>query len=716
MARSTVAILAAALLQPATALFTGGGLTILSQNNLDGAANDGSAAILVHQPSPFSAASTSCTLLGETPWRPENASFTTALQSSLSYQQFQGLAATGQQYWIGKASPQADECRTVTASGNVSNVDCLTSLPILCTQSAPVSNTSTVATENGQAWRVVQSVNGTLLTGYRDLHVWKFRGVRYAKSPARFTYSEKANFETSPDPVLAVTAGADCVQPIGEVRSGSSEDCLFANVWTPHLPPLGGNVTAQELKPVMLYLYGGGFTSGSGKNPNTDGTNLASRGDVVSVSVNYRVGNAGFLAFDDGIHRGNYALSDMVAALEWVRDYIQYFGGDASRVTLFGESAGAQATHILLGSPKARGLFHRAIMQSDPQGYPRNGKFAWMEYDTPAASFKGRTLKVLADAGCGNPSDAAAAAAAAIACLGKLSGFELTNLTTNVNGAVIDGVYLTEPWLVVNGTSTNPGLSANLSVMTGVNRDESGVLIDDYPGNATTLEEYLATKVGTHFGLPRNASTAMATDGSVAAAFGVRGNTTDPATIFNASMAIATDGEFACYDLAKSYSAAKHSTFKSVYAYQFNRTYQTAGYTKPWCTPASSEKRPHGDPDLEYYKCHAGEQMVVFATEARDGLPDRDGFDVPFMQLVVDYWSTFARTGDPNPSPDYLQVRGHNATLQQTQSTGQWTAVNASAPSVRLLQWNGATVPFGNAERCKALGIPLDALEAYNKV
>ncbi|KAL1901814.1 hypothetical protein Sste5346_001517 [Sporothrix stenoceras] len=706
MAKSSLAILAA-LLQPTTALFTGGGLTILSQNNLDGAANDGSAAILVHQPSPFSAASTSCTLLGETPWRPENASFSKALESSLGYRQFQGLAAAGQQYWIAKAAG-ADECRTITATGNVTTVDCLTNLPVLCTQSAPVSNTSTVSTENGEAWRVVQSVNGTLLTGYRDLHVWKFRGVRYAKPPARFTYAEKATFETSADPVLAVSAGADCVQPIGEVRSGSSEDCLFANVWTPHLPPLGGNSTT-DLKPVMLYLYGGGFTSGSGKNPNTDGTNLASRGDVVSVSVNYRVGNAGFLAFDDGVHRGNYALSDMVAALEWVRDYIQYFGGDASRVTLFGESAGAQATHILLGSPKARGLFHRAIMQSDPQGYPRNGKFAWMEYDTPAASYRGRTTRVLADAGCQNATDA-------IACLGKLSGFELTNLTTNVNGAVIDGVFLTEPWLVVNGTSTNPGLSSNISVMTGVNRDESGVLIDDYPGNATTFQEYLATKIGTHFGLPRNASAAVASNTAVGAAFGVRGNTTNPVAIFNASMAIATDGEFTCYDLAKSYSAAKHSTFASVYAYQFNRTYQTAGYTKPWCTPDKTESRPHGDPDAEYYKCHAGEQMIVFATEARDGLPDRDGFDIPFMQLVVDYWSTFARTGDPNPSIDYLEVRGHNATLQQITATGAWTAVNASAPTVRLLQWNGATVPFGNAERCAALGIPLDVLEAYNKV
>ncbi|CAK7221666.1 hypothetical protein SBRCBS47491_004606 [Sporothrix bragantina] len=710
MTRSSHALLWAALAAPASALFTGGGLTILSQNNLDGAANDGSATILVHQPSPFAAASTSCTLLGETPWKPENVSLST-LQHSLSYEQFQGRAPASQQYWIGKASSSAEECRSITAAGNVTNTDCLTQLPVLCTQSAPVSNTSTVATENGAAWRVTQSVNGTLMTGYRDLHVWKFRGVRFADPPARFTYARKATHQPGDPDVLAVTAGADCVQPIGEVRSGSSEDCLFANVWSPHLPR-EGNFSDSELRPVMLYLYGGGFTSGSGKNPNTDGTNLASRGDVVSISVNYRVGNAGFLAFDDGVHKGNYALSDMVAALEWVRDYARFFGGDASRVTLFGESAGAQATHILLGSPAAQGLFHRAIMQSDPQGYPRNGQFHWMQYDTLAQSYRGSTMRVLKAAGC---SVTNTTAADQIACLGKLSGFELTNLTANVNGAVIDGVYLTEPWLVVNGTD-GKGFSHNVSVMTGVNRDESGVLISDYPANDTTWAAYLADKVGPHFGLPANASHAVGANTAIAAAFGVSANTSSPAQIFNGSMALATDGEFTCFDLAKAYSAARHGVWNGTYAYQFNRTYQTAGYTQPWCTPAATASRPHGDPDAEYYKCHAGEQMVVFATEARDGLPDRDGFDIPFMQLIVDYWSTFARNGDPNPDPAYLKVRGHNATLAQTQATGPWTPVSAVNPTVRLLQWNGAQVPFGNADRCAALGIPLDVLETYNKL
>jgi carboxylesterase type B len=175
----------------------------------------------------------------------------------------------------------------------------------------------------------------------------------------------------------------------------------------------------------MVYLYGGGFQTGSGKNPNTDGTNLASRGDVVVVSVNYRVGNLGFLAFNDGVHNGNYGISDMVTALEWVQKYILYFGGDASRVTVFGESAGAEATHILLGSPKAQGLFHRASMQSDPDGDTTSAGFRWIQYPAIGDAFNSTTKKVLSEVGCLDATDQ-------IGCLNQISGFDLVNQTTNV--------------------------------------------------------------------------------------------------------------------------------------------------------------------------------------------------------------------------------------------------------------------------------------------
>ncbi|KAK3391303.1 Alpha/Beta hydrolase protein [Podospora didyma] len=657
---------AAALLAPygTQALFIGGGLTILSRNSLD-------------------------------------ADFKAALNASLSYQTYLGLAPEDQIYWIAKSSDDDDSCRGIDAAGREYDLDCLNEVPILCTQSAPVS-TSKFA-DNARAWQVTQYVGNKRVTGYRDYHTWKFRGLRYADMPARFGYSAAtAKFEDEGE-VDATNAGADCSQPIGEVKNGSSEDCLFANVWTTHLPRMGDkdHPKKPELKPVMLYLYGGGLTSGSGKNPNTDGTNLASRGDVVVVSVNYRVGSIGFLNLNDGIHRGNYGISDMVSALEWVNKYIAYFGGDPDRVTLFGESAGALGTHVVLGVPKAKGLFHRAIMQSGPDGYPSNGKILqYPYYDSLKHNYATTTKTVLREAGCTNATDV-------VACLGKLSGFDLVNLTTNANGIVVDGIYLTYHELVVNSSSAS--VATNVSVMVGFNRDEAGVNIDNYPSNTTTLAEYFNTEVGNHFSMPSNASSILRLVNSTS--FPGTAALSTPAGVFDLAVRIATDAVFTCFGLAKAYSGAKHSAFKSTYVYQFNRTYQTSGYTRPWCIPPKTAARPNGDPDGEYKKCHAGEQMVVFGTERRGGAPDRDGLDVPFMGLVVDYWAAFARTGEPDPDREALKIRGHWSTLKQLEKTGKWEKVDPRNPTLRLLQWNGGQVPFVDGDICKALGAGLDVLE-----
>jgi carboxylesterase type B len=265
--------------------------------------------------------------------------------------------------------------------------------------------------------------------GYRDYHAFKFRGLRFAAPPQRFGYSAVSTaFDRDGEEVDATVAGADCSQPVADVPHGTSEDCLFANVWTPYLPRTA-DVRAkrgrEHLKPVMVYVYGGGFRTGTGKSTVTDGTNLASRGDVVVVTVNYRVGTLGFLNLNDGVHKGNYAVSDWLSALQWVNRYIEYFGGDPGRVTLFGESAGGMATHAMMGVAQAKGLFHRVIKMSSPDGYPGDGRILrYMRYEELEDNYNGFTKAVLRDAGCSNATDA-------VACLGKLTGFELVNLKTN---------------------------------------------------------------------------------------------------------------------------------------------------------------------------------------------------------------------------------------------------------------------------------------------
>ncbi len=144
--------------------------------------------------------------------------------------------------------------------------------------------------------------------------------------------------------------------------TAETEDCLTLNLWTPGLGD-GGK------RPVMVWLHGGAFAYGSANRAVTDGANLARRGDVVVVAVNHRLNILGFLHLDDigggrWMHASNAGILDIVAALQWVRDNIAAFGGDPGNVTVFGESGGGGKVSVLLAMPAAKGLFHRAIIQS----------------------------------------------------------------------------------------------------------------------------------------------------------------------------------------------------------------------------------------------------------------------------------------------------------------------------------------------------------------
>ena len=146
-----------------------------------------------------------------------------------------------------------------------------------------------------------------------------------------------------------------------------SEDCLTVNVWTPDVSKSGSD---GGRRPVMVWLHGGAFSWGSGNRPMSDGGNLAKRGDLVVVSVNHRLNILGHLHLGgvtddpDFAQSGNAGVLDLLAALRWVRENISAFGGDPDCVTIFGESGGGGKVSTLLAMPAARGLFHRAIIQS----------------------------------------------------------------------------------------------------------------------------------------------------------------------------------------------------------------------------------------------------------------------------------------------------------------------------------------------------------------
>jgi para-nitrobenzyl esterase len=142
-----------------------------------------------------------------------------------------------------------------------------------------------------------------------------------------------------------------------------SEDCLVLNIFS-------GSLSESAKRPVMFWIHGGGFQAGSGSSPGYDGTRLVQRGDVVVVSINHRLNVFGFLYLgetsDSAQRTGNVGMLDIVEALRWVRDNIARFGGDPDQVTIFGESGGGRKVGTLLAMPEAKGLFHRAIIQSGP--------------------------------------------------------------------------------------------------------------------------------------------------------------------------------------------------------------------------------------------------------------------------------------------------------------------------------------------------------------
>jgi len=205
-----------------------------------------------------------------------------------------------------------------------------------------------------------------IVTGGRADGARHWLGVPYAKA-------ERLGLPVAPDAWSgersATKFGPECPQyfgsfaPIKKIDAREvHEHCLVLNVWRP-------DTDDTSLKPVMVWIHGGAFMAGTGNM--YDGTELAARGDIVVVTINYRLGILGFVNLDEGI-ASNLGMRDQIAALEWVRDNIAAFGGDPSRVTVAGESAGAISISMLMLSEKARSLFHAAILQSGAISLPHS--------------------------------------------------------------------------------------------------------------------------------------------------------------------------------------------------------------------------------------------------------------------------------------------------------------------------------------------------------
>jgi para-nitrobenzyl esterase len=369
----------------------------------------------------------------------------------------------------------------------------------------------------------------------------------------------------------------------------ASEDCLFLNVYAP------AGATGKSKLPVMFWIHGGGYSGGGSDEPRHNGDFLPTKG-VVLVTINYRLGVFGFLATsdlakeDNGV-AGNYAMLDMVAALHWVKDNIDKFGGDPGNVTIFGESAGSFAVSTLMASPLSKDLFQKAIGES-------GGAFG----DTlPTYSLASREVK-----------DDAWVAGLGVKSLAELRALPTDKVLDAVKAKkggfppVVDGKFLTEQ---VSATYA-AGKQAHVPLLAGWNRDEGSFL-----GNGMTAEKWKGMAAG------------MFKDRAAEFLTLYSGDTDEQAV--DAAGAYGGDS-FIAFSTWKWLEAARKTGDSPVYRYHFELR----------ATPSKFHPGTfafHSD-DIEY----------VFGT-----LDTRPGWDVSpvdrkMSDEMMSYWTNFAKTGDPN--------------------------------------------------------------------
>ncbi|WP_455924891.1 carboxylesterase/lipase family protein [Pseudomonas putida] len=208
----------------------------------------------------------------------------------------------------------------------------------------------------------IKVAQGVLLGQRQPDGTRTWKGVPFAHPPVgELRFKAPQPLQAWHAPLKAEAYGPWAVQqpypPVAQDKPKGEEDCLYLNIWAPA-------EAASRPRPVMVWIHGGAFVLGSGGDPRFDGSDYAQRGDLLFVTVNYRMGGFGYLQVHDEPGAANLGLQDQIAALRWVRDNIAAFGGDPTNVTVMGESAGAMSIGCLLGAPAAKDLFKRAIIQS----------------------------------------------------------------------------------------------------------------------------------------------------------------------------------------------------------------------------------------------------------------------------------------------------------------------------------------------------------------
>jgi para-nitrobenzyl esterase len=497
----------------------------------------------------------------------------------------------------------------------------------------------------------VVEVRGGLVQGVERSGVWSFSGIPYAASPAG---DRRWRPPVPPEPwagirqcdsfgPVAPQAQGLMDQALGGTPGEFSEDCLNLNVWTPGLD--------AARRPVMVWVHGGSFMTGTGSSALYRGGLLSREGDVVVVTINYRLGLLGFLAHpaledpgqtwldgQDWTGCGNWGLADQMAALAWVRDHIDEFGGDPGNVTLFGESAGGMSVSTLLATPAASGLFHKAIVESGPP------------YTCTLAVAGDRAERLAARLG--------------VACTrAALTGVPVEQMVEVANdfdsAADLDAGLLMTP--VVDGglvllpptESVAAGSGATVPLLIGTNRDESAFFALGNP-KLMTLDLDGLRRWMRRITLDHVAADEVIT--TVAAARSARGESVEPRDLWSA---IATEYVFRVGTVR----------FANAHAAAADTGIGTYNYLFTWESPAFGG---------ELGSCHALEIPFVFGTLKNEAIQSFSGGGEDAFALsgaIRRAWTSFARTGVPAcdlPGCEAVAWETWNPVLRPTTVLGPW--------------------------------------------
>jgi len=454
-----------------------------------------------------------------------------------------------------------------------------------------------------------------------------FKGIPYAQAPlAELRWKPPAAVKPWTGVREASQYGGTCAQnPMWGMPKVVNEDCLYLNVWTPAWPP-------ADLKPVMVWIHGGGNVAGSG---NGSGASLVRQG-VVLVRFNYRLGIFGFLAHpeltaESSDHAsGNYALMDQIAALEWVKDNIKNLGGDPANLTISGESAGAMDVNLLMASPLAKGLFRRVIAES--------GSILLSGGAMPLATAEQLGVKFAELAGAGNgPGALKSLRAASVEQL--LEAFAKFAAPLGVPESLmtaVDGRVLTQSPAEVFAS----GRQIPASLLIGVNaREFRG------PPDAGAVKKQIESEYG------NLAAKALPLYGIVASKNGKVSQVSADRLYGTAGDQFATDTNFRCPSMVVADWNSKAGI--PTYQYQFSRGVP-------------------GHPEIG--AVHASEVVYLFGNleEERPSRPHYQPEDYAISKAMQRYWTNFAKTGSPDGTglPQWPRYQPDSRTFMEFTDSG----------------------------------------------